>query len=356
MVVTKKFMRGIALFLAALSLFALVGCGGGGANDQKTLKVYNWEDYIDPSVLEDFEKETGIQIDYVRFTLNEDMYVKIKNKSGRYDVAFPSDYMIERMRKENLLLPIDHGKLTNFGQTFEWMQNPEYDPGSQYSVPYMWGTVGILYNTDMTGGPIDSWNAMWDEKYKQSVLMIKSPRDSLGITLKKLGYSMNSTDQSQLEQARDELIAQGKSGVRLAFGVDEIKDKMLNGEAALGLVWSGDAYNTMDKGDFLDYCVPKEGSNLWFDGMVIPQTCKNVDGAHQFIDFMMRPEIAKRNSEYIGYSTPNQGALALLPEEMQQDPTFNPPQDVIDRCEVMRDLGDALSMWNRVWTDVTSGS
>ncbi len=338
----------LALCLCALSLF---GCAPASEN---SITVYNWEDYINPEVIDLFEEETGIQVNYVRFTTNEEMYIKLEKGGASYDVAFPSDYMIERMIQNDMLLPLDHEKLPNFTNNAQWLQDPDYDPDSLYSMPYMWGTVGILYNTTVTGGEIDSWGAMWDEKYKKNVLMMDSVRDSLGVTLCYLGYDLNTRDEAQLEEAKQKLIEQKESGVLLAYGVDEIKDKLVGGEAALGLVWSGDALTSMALNEDLAYCVPKEGSNVWVDGMVIPATAKNVEGAHLFIDFMMRPEIAAMNSEYIGYSTPNEAALEILGPEYTEDPTFNPPQDVLDRCTFFHDVSDAAKLYNDIWIEITA--
>ena len=324
------------------------------ASAEGVVNVYNWEDYIDPAALELFTEETGIEVKYVRFTTNEEMYIKLARGGSSYDVAFPSDYMIERMQKNHMLLELDHSQLDNFQYITDWLKAPAYDQESKYSVPYMWGTVGILYDTTKTGGEIDSWSAMWDTKYERNVLMMDSVRDSLGVTLCYLGYDLNTRDVAQLEAARDKLIEQRDTGVLLAYGVDEIKDKMANGEAALGLVWSGDAITSMAINPDLAYCVPKEGSNIWVDGMVIPRTSKNYEGAMKFINFMLRPDIAAMNSEYIGYSTPNDGALELLPEELINDPTFNPPQDVIDRCTFYNDVADAADLYDRIWVEVTA--
>ncbi len=345
--------RLIATFLAALSLAALAGCGSP-ASSSDSITVFNWVDYINPDAIELFEQETGITVKYITFDTNESMYAKMSRGGGEYDIIAPSDYMIERLIREDLVLPLDHSKLANFTNVFDWLQNPDYDPDSKYSVPYMWGTVGILYNTEMTGGEIDSWGAMWDTKYQRNVLMIDSFRDTMGVTLKYLGYDMNTRDIPQLEEARDKLIEQRESGVLLAYGIDEIKSKLVNGEAALGLVWSGDAMTSMELNESLAYCVPKEGSNVWVDGLCIPKSSKNPDGAHKFIDFLMRPDVAAMNSEYIGYSTPNAGALDVLGPDYSEDPTFNPPQDVIDRCQYFLDLGDFVSTYERIWQEATT--
>ncbi len=340
-----------ALCLCALLALSslLAGCGGSAAN---SITVFNWEDYIDPAVRDMFTKETGIKINYTRFTTNEDMYIKLTKAGGAYDVVFPSDYMIERLISEGQLQPLNPQGMENFENIMPWLQNPDYDKGSVYSAPYMWGTVGILYNIDKTGGEIDSWAAMWDTKYKKDVYMMDSIRDTLGITLKYLGYSLNAHSEQELNAARDKLIEQGTSGVRLAFGVDEIKDKLENNEVAMGLVWSGDALTTMAKNSSLRYVVPKEGSNVWVDGMVIPKSAKNPDGARQFIDFLMRPDIAAMNSEYIGYSTPNAGAMEILGPDYQNDPTFNPTPETLATCEFMHDLKGNLAAYERVWMEI----
>lgn len=344
-------MKKLSLLLAAVLLcLCVTGCG----EKTESITVYNCEDYICPEALELFTRETGIEIKYIRYTTNEEMFIKIARGGTAYDVAFPSDYMIERMINRHLLMELDFTQLPNFANTQTWLQDPDYDPGSVYSAPYMWGTVGILYNTKMVEDEVDSWGDLWDTRYQRNVLMMDSVRDSLGVTLCYLGYDLNTREQSQLEQARDKLIEQRESGVLLAYGVDEIKDKMANNEAALGLVWSGDAITSIDINPDLAYCVPKEGSNVWVDAMVIPKTSKNYESALKFINFMMRPDVAAMNSEYIGYSTANAAALELLPEELVNDPTFNPSQDVLDRCTFFHDISDVSDLYDRIWVEVTA--
>lgn len=326
------------------------------AQPKETITVYNWEDYINPDVLAMFEEETGIRVEYVNFSLNENMYAMMANSNASYDVVVPSDYMIERLIAEKLVQPLDMAQLPNFQNNFDWLRTPDYDPSSQYSVPYMWGTVGILYNTDMVDGEITSWGAMWDPQYERNVLMMDSVRDTLGITLKYLGYDMNTRELAHLEAARDKLIEQRQSNVVLAYAIDESKDKMVGGEAAMALVWSGDAMYSMEKAENLAYVVPEEGSNVWVDGMCIPKSATNIEGAHKFINFMMRPDVAALNSEYIGYSTPNAPALDILGDEYKNDPTFNPPQDVIDRCQFFKDIGENIQTYEYIWQEVTSSA
>lgn len=317
--------------------------------------VYNWEDYISPEALTMFEKETGIRVIYSAFTTNEDMMVQLRSNPDEFDVVFPSDYIIERLIKEGLLEPIDYGKVPNAEHIVDWLDNPDYDQDSTYSVPYMWGTVGILYDKERITGPIDSWSVLFTEEYKGEVFMLDSIRDTMGLALKYLGYSMNTRDPSHIQEATELLLKQKRDGIVKAYQVDETKDKMIAGEAILAVVWSGDAqYAISEEGnDRLAYAVPKEGSNVWVDGMVIPKSSRNKDNAHAFINFMSRPDIAKINCDYIQYSSPNKTAVELMGEEYTSNPNLNPPQEVIDRCEFFHDIEDAfLAFYNNRWSEI----
>ena len=336
----------LILVIGAALIFA--GCGG---EKQETLNVFNWGEYIDEDLISKFEEETGIKVNYETFSTNEDMYVKVKSGGSSYDVLIPSDYMIEKMAKEDLLQELDYSKIPNITNISPMFQDLIFDPDNKYSVPYFWGTVGILYNTEQVDDVVDSWDILWNEKYANKILMMDSQRDSLAVALKKLGYSMNTRNETELEEAKQELIEQ--KPLVLAYIVDEIRDKMLSGEGAVAVAWSGDAMDVILSGENFEYVVPKEGSNFWIDAMVIPANAKNPDAAHKFINFMTDPENAAANSEYIGYSTPNEAALELLPEEMINSDVAYPSQEVIDNCEIFRDPGDFISVYNRIWTEVT---
>ncbi len=326
-----------------------VGCG---KDDRIVLNVYNWGDYIDESVIEEFENEFNIRVNYEDFATNEEMYVKIKSGGTNYDVAFPSDYMIEKMIREDLLLKLDMNNIPNYENIDDIFRNLEFDPNNEYSVPYMWGTVGILYNEKMVNEPVDSWDILWDSKYKGQIVMLDSQRDSIAVALKKLGYSMNTRNISELEEAKAELIKQ--KPLLLAYVGDEVKDMMIGEEAALAVVWSGDAVYMMEENEDLRYVVPKEGSNFWFDNMVIPNTSKNKEEAELFINFMSRPEIALKNTEYIGYSTTNAETMKLLDEEIINNEVAYPSDEILDRCEVFLDLGEFIKEYDKIWTDVKS--
>ena len=333
----------------AIMLAALLALSLGTGLAEGVVNVFNWEDYINEDVIKMFEEETGIKVNYMRFTLNEDMMVQVRTSPGSFDVVFPSDYAIERMIAEDLVQPIDFDKVPNAAQILDWLQTPDYDPDHKYSVPYMWGTVGILYNTTKVEEPITSWGQLFDEKYKDQVFMMDSPRDTLGIALKYLGYSVNSKNPAEIQEATNLLIEQKQKGIVKAYQVDETKDKMVAGEAALALVWSGDAQYAINLNPDLAYVVPEEGSNVWVDGMVITKTAANPDNAHAFIDFLSRPEIAAMNVEYIEYSTPNQGAIELLGEDYIDNPNLNPGMDIIENCEFFHDNHDVKVLYDTFW-------
>ena len=336
--------------IVVLLLVAGLAAGCGEKKATAELNVYNWGDYIDESVLADFEKSTGIKVNYDTFTTNEDMYIKIKSGGSHYDVAIPSDYMIEKMIKEKMLQKIDLGKVPNIKNIDPAFRKLAYDPQDAYSVPYMWGTVGILYNKTMVKGPVDSWKILWDQKYAKQILMLDSQRDSLAVALKMLGFSLNSKDAAQLEAAKAALIQQ--KPLVLAYVGDDVKDKMIAGEAALAVVWSGDAIYMIRENPDLAYIIPQEGSNLWFDAMVIPTSAVHKAAAEQFIDFMCSPEAAFKNTDYIGYSTPNMAAKKQLDPALVNDKSAYPAASDLLKSEIFLDPGDFLKEYDRIWTEV----
>lgn len=343
----KGFFRGIAVILTAVSLILLMtSCGDGG----RIIKVYNWGDYIDKSILKDFQKEMGIKVIYDEFATNEDMYAKMKAGASDYDVVIPSDYMIKRMINEDMVTKINFQNIPNYQYIEERFKNLAYDPKNEYSVPYMWGTVGIIYNKTMVSDPVDSWNILWNKKYNKQILMLDSQRDSIAVALKLLGYSLNTKDPKQLNEARDKLIEQ--KPLVLAYVGDEVKDKMIGNEAAMAVVWSGDAILMKGENTDLEYVLPKEGTNLWFDGMVIPKSSKHVADAEIFINYMCKTEIAYKNAAYIWYSTPQSEAKKMLPAEVTEDKTVYPGVDDLENSEVYEDLSDSLALYDRIWTEI----
>jgi spermidine/putrescine transport system substrate-binding protein len=341
-------MRKLCPGILALALLVLAGCQETGV----TLNVYNWGDYIDETVLIDFENETGVRVNYETFATNEDMYIKVKQGGTKYDVIVPSDYMIARLIKEDMLEKIDVKQISTYANIGERFLNLEFDPLNEYSAPYVWGTFGILYNTKMVQDPVESWDILWNPKYKKQILMMDSVRDSLAVAFLRLGYSINTTNTAELEKAAELLIQQ--KPLVLAYVGDNGKDMMVAEEAALSMSWSGDAVAVREQNPDLEYVIPREGTNLFVDSMVIPKSSEHKKEALLFIDFMNRPEIAKRNVEYIGYATPNTAAYNLLDEEIREDPVAYPPDEDLARWEVFVDIGAANADYNRVWTEIKS--
>ncbi len=260
-----------------------------GYSGKNVLNIYNWGDYIDPALIKQFEKESGIKVVYQTFDSNEAMLTKIEQGGTTYDIAVPSDYAIAKMIDEKLVLPIDHQKIPNLKNIDSRFLDLSFDPKNKYSIPYFWGTVGIVYNKDLIGKKPTSWKDLWDPKLKNQILLADGAREVIGMSLNSLGYSLNETDESKLQEAKANLMRLTPN-VKAIVG-DEIKLLLANEEAGLGVVWSGDANEIMSENDKLDYVIPKEGSNVWFDNIVIPKTAKNVKGAHQFINFMLRRDI-----------------------------------------------------------------
>ena len=320
------------------------------------LVVYNWGEYIDPEVLTMFEEETGIDIVYEEFETNEILYPKISSGAIAYDVICPSDYMIQRMIENDLLSEINFDNipnLKNIGKQY-LERSRQFDPENKYSVPYCWGTVGILYNKMMVDEPVDSWSILWDPKYKDNILMQDSVRDAFGVTLKYLGYSLNSIDLDELTEAKNLLIEQ-KPLVQ-AYVIDQVRDKMIGNEAALGVIYSGEAIYTQKENPNLEYVIPKEGSNIWIDSWVIPKNAEHKENAEKFINFLCRPDIALMNFEYITYSTPNEAARELIEDEsIRNSEIAFPDLSKYDNLETFQYLGtEADQVYGDLWNKVKS--
>lgn len=345
----KKILFSV-LLLAACAVF--FGCTGG--KNDNVLRVYNWGEYIDEDLQAEFEKETGIKVIYDTFSTNEEMYPRIEADPSLYDVICPSEYMVEKMMQKNLLQEIDWSKLSNkdnLGKTYLDILDRFIDPGNKYMVPYCWGTVGILYNTKLVDEVPDSWNVLWDEKYKGSILMQDSVRDAFMVAQKLLGYSLNTKDETELQACMEKL--QEQYPLVKGYVIDEVRDKMIAGDTALGVIYSGEYLYCQEKNPDLAYIVPKEGTNVWYDGWVITKGCKNVDAAHKWIDFMLRADVAYRNFEYITYSTPNKAAEEFIDEEILNDPAVFPDDELVDTYEMYVYLGEETEdLYYELWKKV----
>ena len=356
--------------LASVSLAIAAGVGFStwsrySVSHSDELYVYNWGEYIDESVIEQFEEETGIKVIYDVFETNEEMYPVIEAGAVRYDAVCPSDYMIQRMAENGLLSEINFENIPNLDQIgARYMEMSRgFDPENLYSVPYTWGTVGILYNTRLIeekGLPVPArWEDLWNPAYEGEILMQDSVRDAFMVSLKSLGYSMNTCDESELQEAKKKLIDQ-KPLVQ-AYVIDQARDKMIGGEAAIGVVYSGEMLYIQEEVaaqelDYsLEYIIPEEGTNLWIDSWVIPANARNKENAEKWINFLCRPDIALKNFEYITYSTPNTGAFELLDEELQNNKALFPDTESLTDSEVFLYLGDeADGVYNQLWKEVKS--
>ena len=352
----KNFLSIAAVFLIT-SVTLLSGCGASSGGENGQVIVFNWGEYIDPETITMFEEETGIKVIYDEFETNGIMYPKVETGASLCDVVCPSDYMIQKMIDNDLLAELDFEKLPNATENIGaqyWESSKQFDTENKYSVPYCWGTVGILYNKTMVDEPVTSWSILWDEKYADNILMQDSVRDAFMVALKLNGYSMNSTNEAELETAMQSLIEQ-KPLVQ-AYVIDEVRDKMIGGEAALGVIYSGEAIYTQRENPDLEYVIPEEGTNIWIDSWVVPKNAPNMENAHLFIDFMCRPDIALKNFEYITYSTPNEGAQKLIEDEDIRNSSIAFPDlsqyDNLETFSYLGEAGDAL--YNDLWKKVKS--
>ncbi len=330
------------------------------------INVYNWGEYIsngDDGCMDinaEFEKLTGITVNYTQFDTNESMYAKIKSGSASYDVIFPSDYMVSRMIQEGMLQELDFDLIPNSQYIDERFVNPEYDPENKYSVPYTWGTVGLIYNYDKLGFDPESWDILWDEEYAGEILMFSNSRDAFGLTLMKLGYNINTQDKEELAEAAEELKAQ-KPLVQ-AYVMDQIFDKMQGNEAILAPYYAGDAVNMMAENESLRFVVPEEGSNWFADAICIPKPSGSFDedrylAAHMYINFLNEPNVAAENIEYIQYSTPNTAALALLDEEVRENPISYPSDEVMEKTQAFVNLDTETNLYmDQLWTELMSAA
>ena len=333
--------------------------GGVFTKNSNQVYVYNYGEYIDPEVIKMFQDETGIEVVYDEYETNEIMFAKMASDPSSYDVVCPSDYMVSRMISLDMVEPLDYDQLPNTKehigeQFFDVME--AFDPGNQYAIPYFWGTVGILYNTNMVDDPVTSWDILWNPKYKGEILMQDSVRDAFMIPMIRNGFSINTVDPAEIEIAAQDLIEQ--SPLVQAYVVDQVRDKMIGNEAALGVIYSGEALYCQWENEDLEYVVPDEGSLVWFDSWVITKNARNKENALKWIDFLSRPEIALMNFEFITYSVPNVTAWDLIEdEEVRNSEIAFPGEDILDRCYSEEYLGEeGERLYSEAWKKVKSAN
>ena len=309
----------LASALSGAMVLTLAGCGGSGGGDRpfegQELHLYNWGEYMGENLIADFEEQTGatVKVDY--FDSNEQMYIRVANGES-FDVLVPSDYMIQRLMGEDLLQPLDKSKLSNLDLLNDDVMGLDYDPENEYSVPYFWGTVGIVYDkTKVSEEDLEKegYNIFLDTKYKGDIYLYDSERDSFMMALKALGYSMNTDNEDELNEAYEWLL-QCVQTMEPEIVTDEIIDNMAQGRKALGLIYSGDATYVMSENENMGFYMPETGTNLWSDAMVIPKNAENPELAHAFIDYVCTYEAAMDNSSFVGYTSPNEEVMNELAE------------------------------------------
>ena len=355
--------RIIAFVLTVMMTVGLLaGCGDGG-KEQRVVNVCSWGEYIDESLIGEFEAQTGIHVNYQTAESNETLYSLLQTGGADFDVIVPSDYMIGRLIDEGMLAELDYSAIPNYDLIDSQYKSLSFDPENKYTVPYSWGTVGIIYNSKMVDEPITSWGAMFDEKYAGQVLMINNSRDALMAALCYLGYDINTTDEAQLDEAF-QLVKNAKDkGVYQAFVMDEIFGKMEGGNAAIAMYYAGDYLTMLENNEDLAFVVPEEGSNWFVDAMCVLKSSQHKDEAMEWINFIAGTDASLANMDYIWYASPNAEALAEYPayyeeqngEALDQE-LYNimaAPADVLDRCELYVNLPqETLKYYDKLWTQL----
>jgi spermidine/putrescine transport system substrate-binding protein len=329
------------------------GGGGGGGPEEKALNFYNWSDYVAESTVPDFEEKTGIKVTQDFFSSNEELLAKLQAGGTGYDVIVPSDYMVAIMIKSDVVQKLDMSKIPNSKNVGDQYKGLSYDPNNEYSLPYQWGTTGILYNKKEIGELEESWDAMWDEEFRGKMSMLNDTRETLGAALYRLGYSVNATDEEQLAEAEAELKKQ-KSLLRGYFDSTEARPLVQNGSLLLGHVFSGDAFLALSENEDLDYVIPKPAATRWTDNMCIPNGAAHPQNAHKFINHILGAEVGAKLSNYTYYATPNEAALPKIDAALKELPTYSPTPEQFERLEVIEDTGEATREYERIFTEVKS--
>ena len=352
----------LALAMMLVTILTLTACGGS-AEEQRVVNVCSWGEYIDEDLIYQFEEETGIQVNYQTAESNEALYSLLKTGAGDFDVIVPSDYMIARLIEEDMLAELNYDNIPNYALIDSQYKSLSFDPENKYTVPYTWGTLGIIYNKTMVDSPITSWSAMFDPQYAGNVLMIRNSRDAFGAALLYLGYDLNTTDETQIQEAYQLLADAKNNGVYQAFVMDEVFQKMEGGNAAIAMYYAGDYLTMLENNPDLAFVVPDEGSNWFVDAMCVLKNAQHQEEAEAWINFIASTKSNLANMDYIWYASPNAEALAQYPayyeetygEPLDQDlyEIMAAPQNVLDRCQIYENLpADTLTLYNDLWTEL----
>jgi spermidine/putrescine transport system substrate-binding protein len=339
---------------------AASGEPGTGKITSKEINVYAWSEYVPQALLDGFQEEYGLKVNYDTYSSNEELMAKLQAGASGYDVIIPSDYMVAIMAKQGMLEELDHDILTNLKNIDPQFMNLPFDPGNKYSIPYQWGTTGLVVNRANVTGEIDSWTDLWDPAYKGRIILPDDQREVIGMALRVLGYDTNSTDPNQLEEAKVKL-QELLPNVKL-FDSDSPKTAILSGEVWLGQTWNGEGALAHQENNQIDYLCPSEGCTIYFDNLAVPAGAPHLDAALAFINYVMRPDVSILITKEFAYSNPNQAALDLMKtadpdlyNTYMSSPATNPSKEDIDNAAMIEDVGEATTLYDDVWTEVKGG-
>ncbi|MDY6782705.1 MAG: spermidine/putrescine ABC transporter substrate-binding protein [Cyanobacteriota bacterium] len=348
----------VLLLLFLIGALLPIGCtsleplGVQGGENPQVLSVYNWSTYIDPEAIKDFEKKFGVEVEYDTYESNEDLLAKIRPGNPGYDIIVPTSDYVVIMASEGLLEPLNHDNIPNLKNVDQIFIDPPFDPGNQYSVPYQWGTMGLGYNIEKTGGELTSWKEIFEPRFAGRVSLMEDLRATLGTVLIYLGYDPNTTDESKINEARNYLIKHQE--VVAAFAPDTGQNLLDQGEVDVAVEWSGDIFQVMEENPDIRYTIPKEGSIVWTDNLAIPKDAPNKELAEKFINFILEPEVGAIISNYVKYGSPNRAAIeqGLIEAEDLENPAIYPPPEVFSKLKYVDDIGDATELYDDAWTEV----
>lgn len=325
------------------------------SSGENILHVYTWSAYIDEDLLKGFEQSTGIKVIADIYDSNETMLARMQAGGGnQYSIVYPSDYMVEIMIEEDMLLEIDQDRVPGYADLLDQWKDPPYDPGNQHSVPYTWGTTGLVYNTELVEKPITDWSDLWERKSELSrkMTLLNDVREVMGMALKMLGFSNSTQDPKEIEAAYRKL-QELKPAIN-SFTTDGWRDQMAVGDLAVAHAYSVDGIDVVLENPKLEYVVPASGATVWTDTIAIPKTAPNVDAAYKWIEYSVEPQTAAKNLGRLKLPTPNQKTLTLLPKDLVENPDLFPPEEILAKCEVLANVGEAVDIYDRYWTQLTS--
>lgn len=356
-----QMIKGLRLFVTLALVFGaatglLAGCGSGGdgqtagGEEEKVLNVFNWSEYLPQEVLDNFEQETGIKVNYTTFSSQEEMIAKIEAGGANYDVIVPTNYSVEGLVARDMLQELDLSKIPHHKDIMPEYLGRDFDPENKYTLPYMAGSSSICVNTEKVTREITSWNDIWDPAFANQIVLLDDSRDIIGMTLKSLGYSVNETDPAKLEEAKvklKELVPRVK-----AFDSDSPKTLFISNEVVIGVTYNGESALAMQENPAIKYIYPKEGAILWMDNMAIPSNAQHPDNAHKFIDFVLSPEAGVKIALEFPYAVPSTEVFKLLPEELQNNTASYAPAEAIENGEYQKDLGEATVTFDEIWSEI----